>query len=208
INGFNNSAKKKWKNKISSAVRDHKLKVTNRKQFCFICTNATFTSSFVQSQIDKIKGNVLLVVDEAHNFGSRKLSSMLSEKFNYRLALSATLERHKDEEGTEKLLQYFGPKCIEYPLERAIREGKLTPYKYYPVVVNLNDIELEAYTFLSQEINKCIIVDKNGKKKLSEKGERLALKRARLVAAAKSKISKLREIIKPYIHDSFLLIYC
>lgn len=208
IIGYSSSTQKDWKQQLSNAVRDHKLKVKNRKLFCFICTNATFTSDYVQLQIEKMKGNILLLVDEAHNFGSTRLSSMLSGKFNYRLALSATLERHNDEEGTQKLMQYFGPKCIEYPLEKAIEEKKLTPYKYYPIVVNLSGSELEAYTLLSQEINKCFINDKNGRKKLSERGERLALKRARLVAAAKSKISKLKEIIHPYVHDSFLLIYC
>ncbi|NMI07773.1 DEAD/DEAH box helicase family protein [Paenibacillus sp. SZ31] len=208
IVGYSSSAQKDWKQQLSIAVRDHKLKVKNRRNFCFICTNATFTSDYVQLQIEKMKGNILLLVDEAHNFGSTRLSLMLSEKISYRLALSATLERHNDEEGTDKLKGYFGPKCIEYPLERAIKEKKLTPYKYYPIIVNLNESELEAYTLLSQEINKCVIVDKNGKKKLSEKGERLALKRARLVAAAKSKISKLKEVIQPYVHDSYLLIYC
>lgn len=208
IIGYSGSSQRDWKQKLDGAVRDHKLKVKNRQFFCFICTNATFTSEFVQSQILKIKGNLLLVVDEAHNFGSTKLSSMLTEKFNYRLALSATLERHNDEEGTEKLKKYFGAKCIEYSLERAINEKKLTPYKYFPVLVNLSESELEAYTVLSNEINKCIIVDKNGRKKLSEKGEKIALKRARLVAAAISKIDKLKEIIRPYIKESFLLVYC
>ncbi|MCL6442968.1 MAG: DEAD/DEAH box helicase family protein [Alicyclobacillus sp.] len=208
IIGYSNSPQKDWKQKLSSAIRDHKLQVRSREFFCFICTNATFASEFVQSQVAKIRGNALLVVDEAHNFGASKLSSLLTDKFNYRLALSATFERHRDEEGTEKLKDYFGAKCIEYPIERAIREHKLTPYKYYPILVNLTQDELEMYNHLSQEINKCIIVDRNGNRKLSEKGERLALKRARLVAAAKSKLDKLREVIQPYIHQSHLLVYC
>ncbi|WP_211184422.1 DEAD/DEAH box helicase family protein [Paenibacillus lemnae] len=208
IIGYSGSSQKDWKQKLDGAVRDHKLKVKNKRFFCFICTNATFTSEFVQSTIQKVKGNVLLVIDEAHNFGSTKLSSMLSEKFSYRLALSATLERHNDTEGTEKLLNYFGSKCIEYSLERAINEKKLTPYKYFPIIVTLSENELEAYTVLSNEINKCIIVGKNGKNKLSEKGERIALKRARLVAAAVSKLEMLKEKIRPYIKDSFLLVYC
>ncbi|MED1872048.1 DEAD/DEAH box helicase family protein [Brevibacillus borstelensis] len=208
IIGYSNSSQKDWKKKLDNAVRDYKLKVKNREFFCFVCTNATFASTFVQSQIEKLRENVLLVVDEAHNFGSARLKSLLTDKYNYRLALSATLERHNDEEGTEALKNYFGSKCIEYSLERAIEEKKLTPYKYYPIVVHLNESELQEYNFLSQEINKCIILDKNGKKKLSEKGEKLALKRARLVAAAKSKLDKLKEVIQPYINDSFLLVYC
>ncbi len=208
IIGYSSSSQRDWKQRLSSAVRDHKLLVKSRQFFCFICTNATFASDFVQSQIGKLKGDALLVVDEAHNFGATRLSSLLSDKFNFRLALSATLARHRDEEGTEKLKHYFGPKCIEYPLERAIEEHKLTPYKYYPILVYLNESELEMYNFLSQEIGKCIIVDSNGRKKLSEKGERLALKRARLVAAAKSKLNKLAELIQPYSEQRHILVYC
>lgn len=208
IIGYSGSSQKDWKQKLENAVRDHKLKVKNREFFCFICTNATFASDFVQSQIKKMKGNMLLIVDEAHNFGATRLSSMLSDRFNFRLALSATLERHNDEEGTEKLKNYFGSKCIEYSLERAIQEKKLTPYKYYPVLINLNENELQNYNYLSQELNKCIIKDKSGKSRLSEKGKKIALKRARLVAAAKSKIEQLREVIQPYTGQSYLLVYC
>ena len=68
---------------------------------------------------------------------------MLNPKIEYRLALSATLERHGDPVGTQALYDYFGEKCIEYDLARAIREGKLTPYYYFPKVVYLTDEELE-----------------------------------------------------------------
>ncbi len=208
IIGYSSSPQRDWKRKLENAIRDQKLNVKNREFYCFVCTNATFASEFVQKQLSKIKGNALLVVDEAHNFGSERLSSMLTETFNFRLALSATLERHNDEEGTKKLKSYFGKKCIEYPLERAIEEYKLTPYKYYPVLVNLSEKELQEYSFLSQEMGKCLIKGKNGKLRLSKKGERIALKRARLVAAADAKIDKLRELINPYLNQSYILVYC
>lgn len=208
IIGYSNSTQKDWRKKLSDAIRDHKLQVRKREFFCFICTNATFASEYVQEQISKIRGNALLMVDEAHNFGASRLSSLLTQIFAYRLALSATFERHRDEEGTQKLKNYFGDKCIEYPIERAIREHRLTPYKYYPILVNLTKNELEMYNYLSHEINKCVIVDKNGLRKLSKRGERLALKRARLVASARFKLDKLREVVQPYLQRSHLLVYC
>lgn len=73
----------------------------------------------------------------------------MDDRFAYRLALSATLERHRDDEGTALLYSFFGKKCIEYPLERAIDEDKLTPYKYYPILVYLSELELESYEQLS-----------------------------------------------------------
>jgi superfamily II DNA or RNA helicase len=208
IIGYSASSQKDWKRRLEDAIRDQKLKVRNKEFFCFISTNATFSSDFVQSQIHKIRGNALLVVDEAHNFGAEYLSKLLSEKFTYRLALSATLERHNDEEGTAKLFSYFGEKCIEYSLDRAIEEKKLTRYKYHPIIVTLNDDELQRYSELTYEIGKCLIKGKNGKVKLSEKGKILALARARLVAGAEDKIAKLEEYITSYLHDKHILVYC
>lgn len=207
IIGYSSSPQKDWKQRLSKAVRDQKLRA-DKSFFCFVCTNATFTNDFVQEQISKIHSPVLLVVDEAHNFGAASYARLLDERFTYRLALSATLERHRDEEGTALLYSFFGKKCIEYSLERAIDEDKLTPYKYYPIVVQLNEDELAAYEQLSYEMSKCIIKGKNGKYKLNKHGEILALRRARIVAGASEKLDALREEIKPYIHDNNILVYC
>ena len=207
IIGFSSSPQKDWKQRLAKAVRDQKLRA-DKSFFCFVCTNATFTNDFIQEQKSKIHSPVLLVVDEAHNFGAASYARLLDERFTYRLALSATLERHRDEEGTALLYSFFGKKCIEYSLERAIDEDKLTPYKYYPIVVHLNEDELAGYEQLSYEMSKCIIKGKNGKYKLNKHGEILALRRARIVAGASEKLDALREEIKPYIHDNNILVYC
>ena len=208
IVGYGAIPAKQWKTKLSDAIRNQKLKVRKREFFCFVTTNATFSGDFVQEQIRKIKGNALLVVDEAHNFGADYLRCLLSEKFGYRLALSATLDRHGDPEGTQALYDYFGEKCIEYTLDRAIEEEKLTKYKYYPVIVSLSEEERAAYSDYSRQIAKCLIKSKNGKFKLSEKGKKIALRRARLVAGAINKIEALEEVITPYKEDKHILVYC
>lgn len=208
IIGYSDSSQKDWPKRLKDAIRDQKLKVRGKEFFCFICTNATFSSDYVQTQLAKIKSDTLLMVDEAHNFGAPYLSCLLYDNYKYRLALSATLDRHNDEEGTAKLYDFFGEKCIEYTLDRAIEEKKLTKYKYYPIVVTLTEEELEAYDNLSYEIGKCIMKGKNGKMKLSSRGEKLALKRSRIVAGAKNKLTMLEEVIHPYIHDKHILVYC
>lgn len=208
IIGYSDSSQKDWPKRLKDAIRDQKLKVRGKEFFCFICTNATFSSDYVQTQLAKIKSDTLLMVDEAHNFGAPYLSCLLYDNYKYRLALSATLDRHNDEEGTAKLYDFFGEKCIEYTLDRAIEEKKLTKYKYYPIVVTLTEEELEAYDNLSYEIGKCIMKGKNGKMKLSSRGEKLALKRSRIVAGAKNKLTMLEEVIQPYIHDKHILVYC
>lgn len=208
IIGYSSSIQRSWKKNLESAIRDQKLKVRKREFFCFVTTNATFSSEFVQNQLSKIKSDILLMVDEAHNFGADNLRRLLLPNYKYRLALSATLDRHGDPEGTEALYRYFGGKCIEYSLEKAIGEGKLTPYKYYPVIVSLSDIELQEYDNLTTQIAKCLTKDKRGKTVLSEKGKRLALQRSRLVAGASGKIQALEKYIMPYIEDKHILVYC
>ncbi len=208
IIGYSDSSQKDWPKRLKDAIRDQKLKVRGKEFFCFICTNATFSSDYVQTQLAKIKSDILLMVDEAHNFGAPYLSCLLYDNYKYRLALSATLDRHNDEEGTTKLYDFFGEKCIEYTLDRAIEEKKLTKYKYYPIVVTLTEEELEAYDNLSYEIGKCIMKGENGKMKLSSRGEKLALKRSCIVAGAKNKLKMLEKVIQPYIHDKHILVYC
>lgn len=207
IIAYGNPAYKDWRKRLTKAVLDQKIR-KDKRFFCLICTNATFTDHFLQETIAKIKSPILLVIDEAHNFGAKSYARLLDNRFTYRLALSATLDRHNDEEGTALLYKFFGKKCIQYTLERAIEEGKLTPYKYHPILVYLTVEELEAYEQLSYEISKCFIKSRNGKYKLSKYGEILALKRSRIVAGAIQKLDALRDAIQPYKNEKNILVYC
>lgn len=207
IIAYGDPAHKDWRKKFSKAIIDQKIR-RDKRFLCVVTTNVTFASPDFQERIDKIKSPILLVVDEAHNFGARSYAKHLDDRFAYRLALSATLERHRDDEGTALLCSFFGKKCIEYPLERAIDEDKLTPYKYYPILVYLSELELESYEQLSYEMSKCMIKDKHGKYKLNKRGKILALKRSRVVAGAMQKLEALKREITPYKDDNNILVYC
>lgn len=207
IIGYSSSPQKDWKKRLSRAVRDQKLR-KEKRFFCFICTNATFANSMVQEEIRKIHSPIFLMVDEAHNVGAASYRKLLDDRFTYRLALSATLERHQDEEGTAWLYDFFGRKCIEYPLQKAIEEDKLTRYKYYPIVVYLTEEELQQYEQKSYEMTKCLIRGRDGKTKLNHRGEILALERARIVAGASGKLDALRERMASYVKDNNILVYC
>lgn len=206
IIGYSASQQRDWKRRLKEARIAFNLGV--KEHFCFVTTNATYSSEYVMQQIDLLKENVVLVVDEAHNFGAEKLSKTLTEKIQYRLALSATIERHGDEEGTAKLNQYFGEKCLEYDLERAIRERKLTPYYYYPVVVTLTEPEFAMYRELSKEAFRQLKFDKRGKAILSEYAKLILIKRARVVAGAEQKVAKLGELMENYKTEKQILVYC
>ncbi|MEA4821704.1 MAG: DEAD/DEAH box helicase family protein, partial [Erysipelotrichales bacterium] len=206
IVGYSSSNQKDWKQRLTDDILDFTIGVI--KCFCFVTTNATFSSDYVKKMVDKLGKDTLLIVDEAHNFGAYNLSLSLNPKIEYRLALSATLERHGDEDGTKILYDYFGDKCIEYGLERAIKEDKLTPYYYYPKPVYLTEEELEKYRELSKKIAKCCHKNKKGKLDITEQGKKLLIERSRLVAGASNKIELLKELMQGYRDKTHILIYC
>lgn len=203
---YSASSQKNWKERLKTAATGFNIGVQNH--FCVVSTNATFSGDYVQSIVKKMRGNVVLVIDEAHNFGADHLSTTLMDNMKYRLALSATIDRHGDPEGTQKLYDYFGEKCIEYTLKDAIDNKMLTPYFYHPVVVSLNEAELEEYLDLTAKIRRNVHADKHGKVVLSEYAKMLLIKRARLVSGAAEKITVLRELMQDYKHDNHMLVYC
>lgn len=206
IMGFSSSKQKDWKKRLKKAVFNYSHGIEDN--FCFITTNDTFGTKFVQDTIDSIIGDVLIVVDEAHNFGTIRLSQMLDDRFIYRLALSATLERHNDLAGTKSLYDFFGGKCIEYTLEMAIHAGMLCNYYYYPIKVYLEEDELENYNTLSEILLKYIKINNDGSVEYSKKAEMILIKRARIVAGARMKLKKLEEVASKFIGDNHLLVYC
>ena len=203
---YSASPQRNWRDRLKNAVNSFTLGVLDH--FCMVSTNASFALDYVQEIIAKLSGNVLLVVDEAHNFGAEKLSRTLLPHIPYRLALSATIDRHGDPEGTQKLYNYFGEKCIEYTLKDAIDNDMLTPYYYHPVTVSLSAEELDEYIDLTERIRRNVHQDINGKVILSEYAKMLLIKRARIVAGAVEKLRTLRQLMETYKEDNQILVYC
>lgn len=196
----------KWRDQFRTAVNAYNVGAI--KNFCIISTNATFACNDFQEIIKKFKRNFCFVVDEAHNFGAIKLRSLMPPKARYRLALSATIERHRDEEGTAALYSYFGKTpCIRFTLKDAINNDFLTPYYYYPIVTHLNEEELESYNEFTRKIIKCGGASKENCER-NPHVETLLIQRARIVAGCRAKVDCLIEAIKPFKNDNYILVYC
>jgi superfamily II DNA or RNA helicase len=205
IIGYSASSQKKWRKNLEQAVRSFNLHVSDT--FCFVTTNASFVTKKVQEQISFLNKDTLFIVDEAHNMGAANYRRCLPEDIEYRLALSATIDRHNDDTGTAALTTYFGEKCIEYSLKDAIENHMLTRYFYYPVLTYLDDDELEEYLTLTHQLATAIS-KKKGKMVLSEYARQLLIIRARVVAGARGKLPELKKQIEPYKEDKHLLVYC
>lgn len=195
-----------WKSNLLKAYKRFR-----REENPFICitTNDTFASDEIQQYVKRFTNEqkVLLIVDEAHNFGARQMIDVMPWNISNRIALSATIKRHMDKAGTERIEEFFGKKCIEYTLERAIQEENLVHYDYYPIPVYLDADELEKYRYLSNKLKKYIIM-KNGKMKISEAGKPIIFERTRLLAGAKCKVEVLLDNMKKYKDDNNILVYC
>lgn len=194
-----------WRTEFKHAVNAYNKKVL--KNFCIITTNATFASEDFQSILAGFKKNYCLVADEAHNLGAKHLSQLLPPKARYRLALSATINRFGDSEGTQALFKYFGPTCISFDVKEAITRGFLTPYYYYPILVYLDEEELAEYNNLTKQIRNKMRFHKKDEE-LSSALEILLIKRARIVAGCKQKVSVLLRELKKKKEQNNILIYC
>lgn len=170
-----------------------------------IATNATFQTEAFQQLSRELPENTLLIADEVHNVGAPALRELLPDQVRYRLGLSATPERWYDDEGTAALTGYFGRVVYELGLERAIELKALTPYDYFPLVVELYGEELEEYLELSAKIGMRM---GDGEPVDDPVLEALLIKRARILSVAEGKLAKLHEVVSPLRETSHNLFYC
>ena len=205
IIAYSTSRDKNWSRRFKNKINAYNVGAINN--FCIITTCGTFKTERFQSILKNIRRNYCFVADEAHNLGAEKIRKLLPQNCNYRLALSATLDRHFDGEGTTILKKYFGNPCISLSLKEAIQKGYLTKYYYYPQLVYLTDDELEKYQELTDKISKNAPAAKDNSE-VSDYVELLLIQRACIVAGAKNKVEKLLEIIEPYKKDKHMLVYC
>ncbi len=202
LQGYSTSPNKNWKKKLYELIN---LYNQNYLDFlCVITTNSSFISDDIQTILSNIKADSLLIADEAHNFGAKNISNKLLDNITFRLGLSATIERHRDVDGTEKLYKYFGQICYEYSLSKAIQEGKLVNYYYYPIITHLNDKEYKNYSEISLKISKL-----NKYKDVNQDYiDMLRIERARIIAGADNKLSELMKIMQKLEDKKHILVYC
>jgi len=194
-----------WQGRLSNQL--YNVKAGNQRFLAVITTNATLMTAGFQSQLPYFPKKTLIVGDEAHNLGARRLADSLPRTVGLRLALSATPERYFDDQGTEALLDYFGAVLQpEFTLGDAIRQGALVRYRYYPVLVELTEAEMGSYLLLTKRIGRAIALGENPED--NEGLTALLNQRARLVGAAANKLEALREVMRSRLHTSHTLFYC
>tara|TARA_B100000530_G_scaffold331612_1_gene276612 strand:- start:105 stop:2273 length:2169 start_codon:yes stop_codon:yes gene_type:complete len=118
-----------------------------------ITTIAGAVSPNFKNQIHE-GSHLMIIADEVHNLGSTSNQQLLALNTGARLGLSATPVRHRDPDGTEAILNYFGRVVSEIDIAQGIEKGILCEYYYHPQIVRLNASERTKFLELSLEISK------------------------------------------------------
>lgn len=192
-----------WKESVKNYIRMINYGISNFQ--AVITTNGTYISESMQTILNRVEVKRMIIVDEAHNFGSKKIRSYHDTRYDYRLALSATYQRYFDDEGTNSILKYFGKVVYELNLGKAIKMGALTKYYYHPVVTSLSDEEYEEYKAITKKIGK-LFASANGEE--SEALTALLIKRSRILNLAENKLYEFEKLIRERDESYDNLIYC
>jgi DNA phosphorothioation system restriction enzyme len=201
-----------WQSQLSTQL--YNVHSGSQAFLTVITTNSTLIGDGFQSQLKYFPEKTLIIGDEAHNLGASKLEESLPRFVGLRLGLSATPERYFDEAGTQSLFDYFGSVLQpELTLKDAINQGALVHYLYYPILVELTEMESRAYAKLTQKIGRALLYREKenievGDLEDNEDLKPLLMQRARLIGAAENKLNALRELMANRRGTSHTLFYC
>ena len=203
-----------WRDEVERISFNEKYRTDREPEVSYIIISTY--ASYSREKVFKVlngfdKRRLLMIADECHNMGSGSLVKRLKEiPYLRRIGLSATPKRQFDDEGNEKLNDFFGSKekyTYEYSMEEAIKNGVLCKYMYYPHVVNLTQEEMDAYVELSERIAKYFNYDKEVFEHIDEKLKMMLLARKRLVHKAARKLDIFRSIIQKRFEEKGNLKY-
>ena len=175
---------------------------------------ATMQSAATPRFIDGVVpgDHLLMLADEVHRIGSPRHRNILGIDAGGRMALSATPTRYGDPEGTAAIFEYFG-EVVEptFGIPDAIRVGRLVPYDYHVVQVQLTDEEQERWDKLTREVSRAYasLPEADGAKISGPAYQSLLIRRARILKKATEKVAAARATVaEHYQSGQRWLVYC
>lgn len=198
-------SKAAWLAELQSIILDIELGVAPFT--AIVVVNRTLKTHEFQQLMARIPGRQLLWIgDECHHHGSDTFKDALPSQAKYRLGLSATPEHYLDGDRNARLKAYYGEVVFSYSLAQAIHDDVLTPYEYFPHLVELTSAEADEFVALSVEIGRMTAREGAGEPSLGLKA--LMMKRARVIASARNKIPALRNVLRDRPAEAHTLFYC
>lgn len=195
------SSKVDWQSEVTTLIS------TARRipiSFAIISTYASFIKPKFQSIIENLPEDTIFIADEGHNLASPLVASKLKDfRLQKRIGLSATPKRIYDPEGTIEMELFFNdkePYTFSFPMEKAIKEGILCQYYYFPHVIKLAQDEMAEYTEISIQLSKLYKYGKGDPIK-ENLIERLLLKRKRIIHKAINKLPLAVNILRNHFKN-------
>ncbi|MCQ2244004.1 MAG: DEAD/DEAH box helicase family protein [Bacteroidaceae bacterium] len=196
------SLNSKWRQDVASLA--YRVSRKNDTNFVIVSTYNSFTDNDFQSMLPKLSNNTILIADEAHNIGGNQVKNCFRQlSIDRMIALSATPNRIYDEEGSKEIESFFNdtiPYTYSFPMSKAINEGRLTEYFYYPKIAYLNNNEMEEYQDLTSQLMS-YIDQKTKKYKECDRVTRLLMQRKNIIHKAEDKLRVYKEIIQEIGED-------
>ncbi|MYA48226.1 MAG: DEAD/DEAH box helicase [Candidatus Dadabacteria bacterium] len=196
-----------WKEKMDKLAYDNKM---GEKKFnAIVVVNRTLKDPRFQRCLKKLNGeNMLWIGDECHHHTTESYEGFLPTQARFRIGLSATPEHYIDDERNERLNRYYGDVVYKYSLNQAIQDKVLTPYEYFPHLVELTDEESEEFVDLSNRIGQIYAKQNDLNKVNSTQLQHLLMRRSRLIGSASNKKQVLEEVITKKRPAKHTLFYC
>ena len=190
------SSKYDWEGELGTLLSTARRIPTS---FIIISTYASFVKNKFQSILKNVPEDTIFIADEGHNLASPNVLANLNNiVLQKRIGLSATPKRIYDPEGTAVMESFFDdkePYTFSFPMDRAIREGILCKYYYFPHIVKLTEEELQGYIEITKTLSK-FYSSKSNSLQISDVVERLLLKRKRIIHKAANKLEQTKSILK------------
>lgn len=186
-------------------------KDSSGKIVIFVVNSAVIDTNL--KKIHLLKPFDFMIADECHHYGSPLFSKIFDIDLTNKLGLSATPERERDKEGSEKIISGIGPKIFE--LNHLDNPDAVPPFVIWSILITLTDKEKKIYYDNKSDISPlqdCLCfeygimpgdedyIDKI--KELAKKKNRVALKlvglwskQAGILYEAKNKLPLVKEIV-------------
>lgn len=174
-----------------------------------LTTNATFASDDFQRRLRQGE-HLLVVADEMHRAGSAATIAALERtSTGATMGLSATYSRQFDQEGTRRLVEFFGD-VLEpvVGIAEALAMRLLVPYDYRLHELCPDDDELEQYERLTVQIGR-LVAQGASVSDADSYLQMLLIRRARILKQARGKVPRALQILaSEYVDGDRWLVYC
>lgn len=190
-----------WQNELTDALFESKY--NSHKSVVAISTIKSFSTEKFSRISNRIRMNRMLIVDEAHRF--KVLNPEIQKSYKFMLGLSATPASRKNDEFAKQLVDFFGGKVFDLPIEYAIEKGYLVKYYYHPIFVSASEEEVEKFNYYSGLMSGCF---KNGVCKDPEKLAKYKRARLRVISMANEKKERIAWILSQIKEENHFIVYC